>query len=102
MNIAAFTPVVATVTLAVTGTTGSVALGTQPSQGGCEVRVVNAGTATIFINFGTSAVTAATASSMPVLAGGAEVFSLNPSVTHVAAITASGTATLYATLGCGL
>lgn len=96
-----FTPTGSTVNLAVTGSTGAVALGTL-GQGGSTVRIYNAGAATVFINFGISTVEAATATSIPVPAGAIEVYSVGPSVTHVAGITASGTATLYATLGQGI
>lgn len=96
-----FTPTGATVNIAATGSTGSVALGTPSGQGGMAVRVHNAGAATVFIAFGTSAVTAATASGIPIPAGAVETFSAGPSVTHAAAITASGTATVYFTPGQG-
>ncbi len=96
-----FTPTGATVNIAATGTTSAVALGTPSGQGGMAVRVFNAGAATVFIEFGVSTVEAATASSMPVPAGAVETFSVGPSVTHAAAITASGTATVYFTPGQG-
>ena len=69
-----------------------------------QVRLYNAGAATVFVNRGGSSV-AATTSSMPIPSGAVEVltFDNHPAdpVTHVAAITASGTATLYATQGEG-
>lgn len=90
----------ATVNLAVTTSTGSVAL-TGVGNGG-NVRVYNAGSATIFINFGTSTVTATTAAGIPIPSGAIEIYSVGASITHVAAITASSTATAYFTTGQGV
>jgi hypothetical protein len=98
----AFTATGNTVNLAVTIATGNVALGTLSSPGGATVRIHNAGSATAFIEFGpSSAIVAALATSMPVPAGLVEAFTINPGITHMAAITASGTATIYATPGQG-
>jgi hypothetical protein len=97
-----FTALGATVNLAVTTTTGSVALTAVGSQGGMEVRLYNAGTATVFVNFGISTVAATAAAGFPLPAGAIEIFSVGPGVTHVAAITAASTATLYATSGRGI
>lgn len=91
-----------TVNLAVSTSTGNVALPAR-STNGENVRLHNAGSATVFISFGTSsAATAATATGMPLPSGAVEIFSCSPTVTHIAAITASGSATLYATLGHGV
>lgn len=93
----------ATVNIAATTSTGNVALGGSGyGHGGISVRIYNAGPATVFIEFGTSAVTAATATSIPVPAGAIETQVVGPAITHVAAITASGTATVYFTPGQGL
>lgn len=70
---------------------------------GFTFRVYNAGPDTVFIQKGTSTVTAATTDT-PVPPGGVEVFSRNPSKhTHLAAITdtAGKTATVYVTGGGG-
>lgn len=64
------------------------------------VRVVNDGTATAFIQFGDSNVTA-TLAKMPVRGGATETFSKG-TATHMAAIVASGTTQLYVTAGEGL
>ena len=92
-----------TVSLAVTTATGSVAFGkgiTNPPS----VRVYNAGVVTVFINAGGAAVTAAV-TDLPIAPGTVETLNLSgktsPS-THVAAITASGTATIYFTPGDGI
>ena len=97
----AFSPVGATVTRAVTTTTANVALTTPAGSGGFDVRLYNLGPSLVFFRFGGSDVEATTAFT-PLPAGQTEVFSAGPGVTHVAAITATGTATLYATTGRGV
>jgi hypothetical protein len=97
-----FTALGATVNLAVTNTTGSVALTAIGDQAGMEVRLYNAGSATVFVNFGISTVAATTTAGMPLPSGAIEVLTVGPGVTYVAALTASGTATLYATSGRGI
>lgn len=93
---------VGTVKLTVTTTAGSVALPTMPSDG--PVAITNDGTSTMFIKFGTSAVAAvvpgASAGDYPVLAG-TQVILDRGNAAYVSAITATGTATLYATTGDG-
>ena len=97
----AFSPVGVTVSLAVTSATGRVALTAPAGSGGFDVRLYNAGSSTVFVRFGGSTVDSTTAY-LPLPAGQTEVVSAGPGVTHVAAITASGTATLYATTGRGV
>ncbi len=63
------------------------------------VRVFNAASVTVFVKFGTSAVTAAT-TDLPIPPGGVEIFAAG-AATYIAGITASGTGTLYATPGFG-
>lgn len=97
MNMNPFSPG-PTVTLAVTTTTGRVALtGTGPS-----LEVQNAGAVTMFVKLGSSSVTAAV-TDYPILPGQSKVIGVDVSTqTHIAAITASSTATLYATTGQGI
>lgn len=79
----------------------------NPSTG--TVRIYNSGLVDAFVSFGTSAVTAATTTSMPIRAGNTEVFGLGDSLigvgitppTHIAAITGSGSVNLYITSGVG-
>ena len=100
-----FTPLSPTVNLAVTTTSGRVAKTALPTNSGGaphEMRLVNNGSVTVFVEFGNSTVVATVAGSMPVLPGTVESFQVNAFQTHVAAITASGTATLYATTGLGV
>lgn len=94
-----FEPVGATVSLAVTNTTGRVAR-TMLGELAGQVRLVNSGTVIVFVAFGGSTIDATTAG-IPLLPGTAEVFTLTSDQTNIAGITASGTATLYATTGRG-
>lgn len=88
-----------TVSLAVTGSTGSVALSKAVLS---QVMVTSAAANSIaFIKFGTSAVTAAVTDT-PILPGTVQVFTVpnDGTVTHVAAIGTAST-TLYFTVGEG-
>ena len=85
--------------LAVTAASGSVAI---PGAAPTEVRLsIPATDSAAFIEFGTSTITAATATGMRIAPGAVEVFRVPLNATHIAAITASGTATLYITSGEG-
>lgn len=97
-----FQPAADTVNLAVTSSTGRVAFLSSARTGG-QVRLHNAGPALVFVNFGTSSVTATTAAGFPLPVGAIEVFTVGIDATNVAALTASAglTATLYATAGNG-
>lgn len=66
-----------------------------------QVRIYNAGSSTIFVEFGQTAATATTAASMPIPSGAIEVFDLRMNDT-VAGITSTSTATVYVTLGLGV
>lgn len=97
-----------TVSLSASSVSSRVLLGGQPSPAGqrFQVRIYNGGPDTAFIRFGDSTVTAATMD-VPVPSGAIEVMSLTvpDNVTtgaYMAAITASGTATLYFTTGVGI
>jgi hypothetical protein len=94
----AFRPSVAgTVTLAATTTTSRVAIATIAAPG--EWRIYNAGAVAAFIVDGDVAVVATTATGLPIAPGAVEVLTL--SGTHIAGITASGSATVYFTPGDG-
>lgn len=98
--LSSFTPnTAATVTVAATTTSGSTAVALV--GGGRSITLTNAGPSTAFVEVGTSTQTAATATGMPLLAG--EVFTITrpTAATHVIAITAASTATVYATTGDG-
>lgn len=89
-----------TVSLAATNSSSRVAL-VGATDAPYQVRIYNAGPATAFLGRGDSSVTAAT-TNMPLPAGVVEVITLDGSVTHLAAITPSGAATLYFTTGEGV
>jgi hypothetical protein len=82
----------------------------QLASGGCEraIRVMNNGTATVWIEFGNSAVTAALASGIPIGPGGTEILTgsiIGPDTNgelYVAAIAAGSTGKIYFTPGDGI
>jgi YD repeat-containing protein len=86
-------------TIAVTNASAVTAFNPNPSS--LRVRLSNAGPADVFFEFGNSAVVAAVATGVRLPAGQTESFTCH-AATHLAAITASGTATLYATPGEGI
>lgn len=95
----------ATVSLAAGTSSTPVALEGVPT-GQVQVRIYNSGTTTAHVAFGGSSVAAQTGADLPVPGGIVEVLTLDSTqcapITHVAAITASGSATLYFTPGQGL
>ena len=68
-------------------------------SGGRSVRVYNAASVAVFIQFGDASVTATT-SHMPIPAGATEAFQIG-GATYAAAITSSGSGTVYFTMGSG-
>lgn len=69
-----------------------------------QVRIFNAGTATVFVNFGPSGVTASSDNGYPVPAGAVEVVTIPDfgAVPFAAAIAAGATGLVYFTPGAGL
>lgn len=73
-----------------------------------QVRVYNTGSVAVFVRFGNSSVTATVpvvggaAGGVAIAPGSVEPFGIRSSDTHVAAITSSGSATVYWTLGEGV
>lgn len=95
--IKSFRPGAATVNIAATATSSSVAL----NANAYAVRVVNTGTVPVFIHFSNDpAFVASTTTSMPVLGGATETFEKGP-LSSVSAVS-TGTATVYFTVGEGL
>lgn len=68
-----------------------------------QIRVVNDGTATVWIAFGGSTVTTASTTGMPLRAGSDYIFSAQPEngTLYIAAIAAAATGKVYATWGSG-
>lgn len=100
MSVIPFGPIAAG-TVNVTGAASSarVSLGAASKF---QVRLYNSGSVTAFIEFGDSTVAAAVATGFPLPAGQVEVFTIPQSTTHMAAITSTGTAVVYASLGMGV
>jgi hypothetical protein len=73
---------------------------------GDQVRVMNNGSATVWIRFGASGVTVTAANGMPIPPGAIEVFSVPMNLVnadvYVAAIAAGATGSIYFTPGDGL
>lgn len=87
-----------TVSLAVTGTTGRVAVPTDAYNN--AIRLYNAGTVAVFINCGDVTVVATTAAGIPIAPGSVEVLGCGKG--YIAGIVTTGTATLYLTPGAGI
>lgn len=101
-----FTPEAAkTVNIDVADTTANVKIwdGEKPVRTG-SVRIYNDGSATAWINFGSSSVTATTTTGMPVASGVTEVVEVNDNGVdlYVAAIAAGATGKIYFTPGEGV
>ncbi len=82
-----------TPTVSISATTSS-ARSAYSNGSYAEVLIYNTGTVPVFVQSGDSTV-AATTSSTVVPAGTNAIYLRNPNDTHLAAITASGTATVY-------
>lgn len=68
----------------------------------CSVRLFNDGAQKVFVRFGTDNTVNAALTDVPLAPGAVEVFKVQGNMTYLAAISASGTGTLYATLGEGV
>lgn len=91
----------ATVNIDVSSSSQSVALTNAPDS----IRIMNNGTATVWVNFGPSGVTAAVATGMPVGPGVTEVIrwrTSDGSALYAAAIAAGATGKIYFTPGSGI
>ena len=95
----AFNPIGNTVNIAATTSSQNVTIGTVGNQ----VRVFNTAPVVAFVAFSSAAsgATAAVATSLPVLANSAEVFTVDPNANSAAAILSGGTGTVYFTRGEG-
>lgn len=93
-----------TVNIAATTTSASAALpissGDAYSGVRPQVRLAHTGTNPGFVAFGGSGVVA-TANDLPIFNGNPEIFTVPSGATHVAAIQATGTGTIYITSGYG-
>lgn len=99
-----FLPTGDTVNIVVGAASARVALGPPVSNGALQCRIMNNGTATVWIKFGDSTVTATVAAGIPVGPGVTEVLTTPHVATavNVAAIAAGATGTIYFTQGEGV
>lgn len=95
-----FTPIGATVNIAVGAGSANVAL-TKAGAGTTTLRIANLGTVISFVEFGGSSVAATLAASLPVPINGVVYVEVGPSVTHAAAISTGAGSTVYFTAGLG-
>jgi hypothetical protein len=97
-----FHPFGPSVTLNVSATTASIARTPQVNAfDTADLRIANIGATVARIALGGSDVAATVAAGMPILPGTAEVFQVDLTETHVAAITEAGSTTLVLTTGRG-
>jgi hypothetical protein len=92
-----------TVSLAVSTSTANVALPNAEGKVKQQLRIFNASDAIVFVKVGITGVTAAV-TDMPIPIGGVEIITLDPTQLgplYLAGIRASGTGTIYATVGVG-
>ena len=97
-----FAPKATTVNINVSAVSQNVLLGYRNAPNG--VRIVNNGTATVWIAAGDSTVTASTTTSLPVGPGVHEVLTFSPGQNgdlYMSAIAAGATGRVYFTLGSG-
>lgn len=99
-----FKPTGDTVNIVVGAASARAALGPESSNGVLQCRVMNNGTATVWINFGNGTVAATLATGIPIGAGRDEVFTVPAVATtvNVAAIAAAASGTIYFTPGEGM
>lgn len=97
-----FSPIAGqTVNINVASSSANVQVSDRP--GSQQVRIMNDGTATVWIRFGTdNSVAATTASGVPVAAGATEVLTAPMGPVWVAAIAAGATGKVYFTPGGGI
>ncbi len=104
MEARSFSPVTAgTTNINVSGTSQNVLV--ENRNGPISVRIVNNGTATVWLNSGGSTVTATATTGFPVGPGVHEVLTFSPHVDgnlYIAAIAAGATGIVYFTPGAGL
>lgn len=87
-------------TISCTSSSAATALPTA-AVGMTQLELQNAGTVYIFVEVGTSTVSAAVATGYPVGPSQDKVITIPPTTTHVACIVSATTTTLYATIGQG-
>lgn len=108
MGIQAFTKTGNTVTFLAATTAPTAVQAVSSTLGGNQYRIINAGSVTVFLGYGTDAASAnsnaavitTTGTSIPLLPGTDEILSFVPNA-YFTGITASSNATIYVTPGDG-
>ena len=101
-SIAPFTPQTATQNVDVSGSSQSLTLTmTEPGLGGRTLRIYNASTADVFLDFGVGSATATAAASYPIPSGAVEFISLSSKVDTVGIIGTASSGKCYVTEGQG-
>jgi len=106
---ASFMPSGNTVTFTAATTAPTPVQAASTTLGGNQYRIINAGTVTVFLGYGTSAsvasnnaaVVSTTGPSIPLLAGTDEILTFVPNA-YFTGVTSSGTAQVYITSGDGM
>jgi hypothetical protein len=109
MGLNAFTKTGNTVTFLATSSAPTAVQCSSSTLGGNQYRIINAGTVTVFLGYGTSASDASnnavqvttSQTSFPLLPSTDEILTFVPNA-YFTGVTASGTATVYITPGDGL
>lgn len=109
MGINAFTKTGNTVVFTAASSAPTAVQCSSSTLGGNQYRIINAGTVTVFLGYGTSAsdasnnavVVSSSGTSFPLLAGTDEILTFVPN-SYFTGVTSSGTATVYVTPGDGL
>ena len=109
MGIQAFTRTGNTVTFLAATTAPAAVQAVSSTLGGNQYRIINAGSVTVFLGYGTdgasansnAAIITTTGTSIPLLPGTDEILSFVPNA-FFTGVTVSGTATVYVTCGDGL
>lgn len=109
MGINAFTKTGNTVVFTAASSAPTAVQCSSSTLGGNQYRIINAGTVTVFLGYGTSAsdasnnavVVSSSGASFPLLAGTDEILTFVPN-SYFTGVTSSGTATVYVTPGDGL
>jgi hypothetical protein len=109
MGINAFTKTGNTVVFTAASTAPTAVQCSSSTLGGNQYRIINAGSVTVFLGYGTSAsdasnnavVVSSSGSSFPLLAGTDEILTFVPNA-YFTGVTSSSTATVYITPGDGM
>lgn len=88
-------------TISCASSSAATALPSTIAQQRANLELQNAGSAVIFVEFGSSTIEAATTTGYPILVGQSKVVTVPPTTTHIACIVAASTHTLYVTVGTG-